>query len=169
MEGGEWFFHPSGVDLCFKSHCERKDNHYVIDEKENEFGGILIRSLEEVDHHMRPVGDPIFGPWKSMDVIFNKFGAFEDNRDMNQLAFIEITTKPSIEKVLSTKRHIPVKADGINNKVKNILSENYKQKEGSEEWKKQFEIYLENKWRYYIQRDNFWKNYNANPTKVKQA
>ena len=21
MEGGEWFFHPSGVDLCFKSHC----------------------------------------------------------------------------------------------------------------------------------------------------
>lgn len=45
MEGGEWSFHPSGVDLCFKSHCERKDNHYVIDEKENEFGGILIRSL----------------------------------------------------------------------------------------------------------------------------
>lgn len=128
MEGGEWFFHPSGVDLCFKSHCEKKDNHYVIDEKENEFGGILIRSLEEVDHQMRPIGDPIFGPWKSMDVIFYKFGAFEDNRGMNQLAFIEIATKPSIEKVLSTKRHIPVKADGI-----------------------------------------FWKNYNANPTKVKQT
>ena len=147
---------------------EEKD-HYVIDEKENEFGGILIRSLEEVDHQMRPVGDPIFGPWKSMDVIFNKFGAFEDNRGMNQLAFIEIVTKPSIEKVLSTKRHIPVKADGIHNKVKNILSENYKQKEGSEEWKEHFEIYLDKKWRYYIQRDNFWKNYNANPTKVKQA
>ena len=31
MEGGEWFFHPSGVDICFKSHCERKDNHYVIE------------------------------------------------------------------------------------------------------------------------------------------
>jgi len=169
MEGGEWFFHPSGVDLCFKSHCERKDNHYVIDEKENEFGGILIRSLEEVDHQMRPVGDPIFGPWKSMDVIFNKFGAFEDNRGMNQLAFIEITTKPSIEKVLSTKRHIPVKADGIHNKVKNILSDNYKQKEGSEEWKEHFEIYLEKRWRYYIQRNNFWKNYNANPVKVKQT
>ena len=104
-----------------------------------------------------------------MDVIFNKFGAFEDNRGMNQLAFIEIATKPSIEKVLSTKRHIPIKTDGIHNKVKNILSDNYKQKEGIEEWKEHFEIYLEKKWRYYIQRGNFWKNYNANPMKVKQA
>ena len=151
IEGGEWFFHPSGVDLCFKSHCEREDDHFVIDEENNEFGGILIRSLEEVDHQMRPIGSPIYGPWKSMDVIFNKFGAFEDNRGMNQLAFIEKATKPSIEKLLSTKRHIPIKADGIPNKVKNILSDNYKQKEGSDKWKDIFGIYLNKEWRYYIQ------------------
>ena len=166
MEGGEWFFHPSGVDLCFYSHCEKNDGHFVLEKDKYKFGGILIRSIEEVDYQMKPIGNPIFGPWKSMDVIFNKYGAFEDNRVINQMAIIEEATKPSIEKVLSTKRHIPVKADDILNKVNNILSENYKQKDGSEKWKEHFETYLKKEWRYYIQRNNFWKNYNANPTKA---
>lgn len=167
MEGGEWFFHPSGVDLCFYSHCERNDGHFVLEKDKNRFGGILIRSIEEVDYQMKPIGDPIFGPWKSMDMLFNKFGAFEDNRGINQLAIIEEANRPSTEKVLSTKRHIPIKVNDVSKKVYNILSDNYKIKEKSENWNDSFVIYLDKNWRYYIQRDNFWKNYNANPTKVK--
>lgn len=169
MKGGEWFFHPSGVDLCFKSHCERKDDHFVIDIDNNEFGGILIRSIEEVDYHMNPIGKPIFGPWNSMDAFFQKCGAFDDNRDLNQIACIEEVTNPSNDCVVATTRHIPIKTDSIPNKVHNVLSDNYKQKEGSEDWEKPFESYLKKDWRYYIPRDNFWKNYNANPTRAKKS
>lgn len=169
MEGGEWFFHPSGVDLCFKSHCEIKDDHFVIDIDRNKFGGILIRSIEEVDCHMNPIEKPIFGPWNSMDVLFHKFGAFDDNRDVNQISCIEEAAYPSNDCIvpIPAKRHIPVMVDGISNKVKNILSNNYKLKEGVDDWKESFETYLKKNWRYYIQRENFWKNYNANPTKAK--
>lgn len=38
---GELFFHYSGVDICFQSYLEK--------DLKNKFGGILIRSLVEVD------------------------------------------------------------------------------------------------------------------------
>ena len=44
---GELFFHYSGVDICFQCHINENDNNNV------EFGGILIRSLVEVDDNGR--------------------------------------------------------------------------------------------------------------------
>lgn len=164
MEGGEWFFHRSGVDICFYSHCAIIDSHFDLN-KENKFGGILIRSIEEVDYQMAPIGKPIFGPWNSMDVICSKLGAFDDNRVINQIACIEETICPSSAYVVpsATKRHIPVKEDDILKKISNILSDNYKIKEILPKWKNSFVKYLDKDWRYYIHRENFWKNYNANP------
>lgn len=42
-DAGEFFFHYSGVDICFQCHYDdiEKDNEY------GEFGGILIRSLRD--------------------------------------------------------------------------------------------------------------------------
>lgn len=43
---GEWFFHPSGVDIAFKSSVEfDKETFKPILNSEAKFGGILIRSI----------------------------------------------------------------------------------------------------------------------------
>lgn len=44
---GELFFHYSGVDICFQCHVDENNSDNV------EFGGILIRSLIEVDDYGR--------------------------------------------------------------------------------------------------------------------
>lgn len=52
-KAGEFFFHYSGVDICFQCHFVEKarDNEY------GEFGGILIRSLLDGD---RIIAGPLF-------------------------------------------------------------------------------------------------------------
>jgi len=62
---GRWFFHPSGVDLTFKSE-KATDNESV-------FGGILIRGIKRND------GKFIFGPNKCVDELWDEFDAFHSN------------------------------------------------------------------------------------------
>lgn len=44
---GELFYHYSGVDICFQTHLDGEGGYI-------DFGGILIRSLIEVDENGRP-------------------------------------------------------------------------------------------------------------------
>lgn len=44
---GELFFHYSGVDICFQTHLDGEGGYI-------DFGGILIRSLIEIDENRRP-------------------------------------------------------------------------------------------------------------------
>jgi len=174
-EGGEWFFHPSGVDLCFKSACKTKEKHFILDETENTFGGILIRSIVEVDADMKAVENGVVnGPIKCMDVLFKSFGAFDDNRTLCQIAEIKESEKESSEKFTNTIRHIPVDDDG--KKIQTILSENYgiKRKEQEEKdinkWSPILKEYrLNHNWRYYIEREDFFRGYDASPFKHKKS
>ena len=170
-EGGEWFFHPSGVDLCFSSFCKTEENKYVFNPEENRFGGVLIRSIVEVDSYMNPIeGKIINGPMKCMDLLFKTFGAFDDNRNLNQIASIIESEKDGKDSIISVIRHIPVKDD--KKKIQSIFSENYgiKSKEQNEDeieqWKNELNVFsLNRKWRFFIGREFYYKGYDANPYK----
>lgn len=149
MKGGEWFFHASGVDICFKSHCKKNGDAFLYD-MENEFGGILIRSIMEVDKANIPINSkPIKGPLKSMDTLFKVFGAFAD-RDMAQIAtIIEAEYLPYLIPK-NSKRFIPLR-NGEEAKLKSIFSETYKIKDDTYlKWKDTFISSLNYKWRYII-------------------
>lgn len=63
---GEWFFHPSGVDITFASdgNCN--------------YGGILIRSIVMNSNFF-------CGPYRVEDELFGKFNAFESPNDFPQI------------------------------------------------------------------------------------
>lgn len=52
-DAGEFFFHYSGMDICFQCHFEEKEKN----DEFGEFGGILIRSLFDGD---RIIAGPLF-------------------------------------------------------------------------------------------------------------
>ncbi|MDY5356338.1 MAG: hypothetical protein SPG52_00125, partial [Candidatus Cryptobacteroides sp.] len=54
---GQWYFHSSGVDICFESTYES-------------YGGILIRAIKDMTS-----GKAICGPYNVMDTLFDKFDA----------------------------------------------------------------------------------------------
>lgn len=62
IDGGQWFFHQSGVDLSFKSDD-------II------FGGILIRGIRE----HKDGATPVIGPLKCVDLLWDRFDAFAPN------------------------------------------------------------------------------------------
>ena len=80
----DFFFHPSGIDLCFKSDQES-------------YGGILIRSIE-------CEGDFTNGPGKVADKLFDKFSAIRPPKDFPKL--IPITSADVITPVPFTRYNI---------------------------------------------------------------
>ena len=66
----DFFFHPSGVDLCFES-------------SESSFGGILIRSVQ-------CNGESINGPGKVADTLFDKFSAIRRPKDFPRIKALRL-------------------------------------------------------------------------------
>ena len=183
MTGGEWLFHKRGVDICFKSYCKKGGKKYRLSETDNnytgmlssknQFGGILIRSIEEVDSNMKSIDNGVmYGPENCIDALFKVLGAFDDNRSLDQIAIIKESESDRMDKCCSTIRHIPVKDNMA--KVLNILSDNYGINGDNiyafekEEWKWLLDKYsLCLNWRFFIEREGLFQKYNANPNRTK--
>ena len=76
-EAGRWFFHPSGVDITFKSKVDLKEHpkkHQLMPflTKDAVFGGILIRGIIPASEG----ASSIDGPMKVCDELFDQFDAF---------------------------------------------------------------------------------------------
>jgi hypothetical protein len=56
-DAGDLFYHSSGIDICFDSSCNKKDNI--------KFGGILVRAIMDKNDNMTA------GPWNCMLKILN--------------------------------------------------------------------------------------------------
>ena len=85
-EAGMWFFHPSGVDITFKSSGitfskEKETIKAKIPNNEAFFGGILLRGIELIkdDGEIRKKLDGY--PLNVCDELFDKFNAFALPRD----------------------------------------------------------------------------------------
>lgn len=84
-DSGDWYFHSSGLDLCFNS--SPKPNHNSYSDKDNNpllYGGILIRSLKKI---INGKDEYITGPLKCCYELFDKFSAIE--KQVKQYPYIE--------------------------------------------------------------------------------
>lgn len=89
IDGGQWFFHQSGVDLSFKSD-------------DTIFGGILIRGIRE--HKDGTV--PVIGPLKCVDLLWDRFDAFEPSPE--SYPRIVKSDKPLGRQIINQIRWIPL-------------------------------------------------------------
>ncbi len=116
-KAGNWFLHPSGVDITLES-CVDKNTKKCVDEnisslrekwedakeKQNadysgfSYGGILIRSLRK----FKPTNDPtnsasfILGPWNCCDALFDYIPCDGNFNDINTM-LPEITYYDKVE------------------------------------------------------------------------
>lgn len=89
IDGGQWFFHQSGVDLSFKSD-------------DTIFGGILIRGIREHNEGATPV----IGPLKCIDLLWDRFDAFALNPE--SYPRIIKSDKPLGKQITNHARWIPL-------------------------------------------------------------
>lgn len=75
-QAGQWFFHASGVDICFPSMYDEEGNHHF-------FGGILIRALSK--HLNEEEIDYITGPLNCCYELFDQFNAFDTPKDFPRI------------------------------------------------------------------------------------
>lgn len=92
LDGGQWYFHQSGVDLSFKSN-------------ETTFGGILIRGIREHATDKKP----IIGPLKCIDTLWDHFDAF--NPELDSYPHIVEYVNPVQKKITRLPRFIPISDD----------------------------------------------------------
>jgi hypothetical protein len=120
-ESGDWFFHQSGVDLCFKSVVVRNENtkddgrQGTINPENSHFGGILIRAIRRGD------GTLFLGPLNTCDELFDRLNAFGNNDDLMPLIEKRESAKPYEEK--SYSRYFKFSSDST--KKKDTLSKGY--------------------------------------------
>jgi hypothetical protein len=120
-ESGDWFFHQSGVDLCFKSVVVRDENtkndgrQGTINPQNSHFGGILIRAIRRGD------GALFLGPLNTCDELFDRLNAFGNNDDLMPLIEKRETGKPDEKKKHS--RYFKFSTDS--NKKRDTLSKDY--------------------------------------------
>ena len=113
-KAGNWFLHPSGVDITLESCVEedismlqlRKDWENAKKNQENQnvvyskssYGGILIRSM----HKFKPTNDPtnsasfVLGPWNCCDALFDYIPCDGNFKDINTM-LPEITYYDKVE------------------------------------------------------------------------
>lgn len=99
LSAGQWFFHPSGVDITFATIG-------------NQFGGILIRGLKRITPRIAGDNRPtlILGPQKCVDELWDIFDAFGENgKTYPTLLRSKITQDTNIE---SYPRWIPLNKKG---------------------------------------------------------
>lgn len=89
-EAGQWFFHPSGVDISFESHVNTLDDEYglfrpVLD-KDAFFGGVLIRQIYPAGKGPEDTKKcHLDGPHKVEWELFDQFDAFNGVKDFPYL------------------------------------------------------------------------------------
>lgn len=127
-ESGQWFFHPSGVDLTFESRdIELAENDNKEDNKKRNkkyklgndplFGGILIRAIRPLDS---ADADIIWGPLNCVDTLWDCFDAFR--ADGSQYPII-VPGHPNSEgsQMRCAKRWIDIKEEKHKDRIKEWL------------------------------------------------
>ena len=177
-QAGDWFFHFSGVDICFQSRCKLNDDYRIseYDRKSTYFGGILIRSLEKIENS---VPTYIMGkPQLCCDELFDRFTAIPP-KDISDFEFPFLEYKPleQLVKIHSCGRYFNFEK-GDEYKFSRILADNWA-KDVCPGNQNQFTDFLDEKYRFYydegIERYEKWRKdtqnkqtYTARPSQAYQ-
>lgn len=111
-KAGQWFFHQSGVDLAFESRdielAESKKEAYRLGQNPL-FGGILIRAIKPLDSKD---ANPIWGPQKVVNELWDKFDAFESDKEIYPI-IVGKTIQEEPSKLYCSKRWINIPVNKI--------------------------------------------------------
>ena len=90
LEFGKWYFHWAGIDITFG-----KKN--LLNEKENVFGGILIRGIKK-----NKSGEYTSGPLNVLKEAMSNFGSITDE---NSVFKVEVLREQNPAKIFQIHRH----------------------------------------------------------------
>lgn len=172
---GMWFFHMSGVDITFGSN-DKENNQQLM------YGGILIRSIVKTQGDSSTLPKYICGPMKCVDELFDYIYAFDGDVCRADIPYIAKKKENETISIDSCCRYIPLLFEKDRDKKLKSKFEDLKKRRIEKDWEnyqdfiadwksheyneKDFQDYLEKKYRFYRNDYNEWmKGYNAKPKK----
>lgn len=116
-KAGQWFFHPSGIDISFESSVEVNSNDYELFQpilrEDAFFGGVLIRAIYPAD---KAPSDAckynLDGPHKVEWALFDSFDAFNEVTDFPHL----IECEHKIEYITKVRKNLKLKGNDYRKK-----------------------------------------------------
>lgn len=151
-KAGQWFFHPSGIDISFESSVDVKSNDYELFQpilnEDAFFGGVLIRAIYPAD---KAPSDAckynLDGPHKVEWALFDSFDAFNEVTDFPHL----IECEHKIEYITKVRKNLKPKENDYRKKIETILNSYYEDSPVSiDEWINIYKSFEEKTYRYTV-------------------
>lgn len=151
-KAGQWFFHPSGVDISFESSVDVKSNDYELFQpilrEDAFFGGVLIRAIYPAD---KAPSDAckynLDGPHKVEWALFDCFDAFNEITDFPHL----IECEHKIEHITKARKNLKHKENDYRKKIETILNYYYEDSPVSiDEWINIYKSFEDKTYRYTV-------------------
>ncbi len=153
-KAGQWFFHPSGIDISFESSVDVKSNDYELFQpilrEDAFFGGVLIRAIYPAD---KAPADAckynLDGPHKVEWALFDSFDAFNEVTDFPHL--IECKHKHEIKPIPNFRKNLEPKGHDYRKKIETILNYYYEDRLISkDEWINVYKCFENKTYRYTV-------------------
>lgn len=151
-KAGQWFFHPSGIDISFESSVEVNSNDYELFQpilrEDAFFGGVLIRAIYPAD---KAPSDAckynLDGPHKVEWALFDSFDAFNEVTDFPHL----IECEHKIEYITKVRKNLKLKENDYRKKIETILNSYYENRLISkDEWINVYKCFENKTYRYMV-------------------
>lgn len=151
-KAGQWFFHPSGIDISFESSVDVKSNDYELFQpilrEDAFFGGVLIRAIYPAD---KAPSDAckynLDGPHKVEWALFDCFDAFNEITDFPHL----IECEHKIEHITKARKNLKHKENDYRKKIETILNYYYEDSPVSiDEWINIYKSFEDRTYRYTV-------------------
>lgn len=153
-KAGQWFFHPSGIDISFESSVEVKSNDFELFQpilnEDAFFGGVLIRAIYPAD---KAPADAckynLDGPHKVEWALFDCFDAFNETTNFPHL--IECKHKHEIKPIPNFRKNLEPKGHDYRKKIETILNYYYEDRLISkDEWINVYKCFENKTYRYTV-------------------
>ncbi len=151
-KAGQWFFHPSGIDISFESSVEVNSNDYELFQpilrEDAFFGGVLIWAIYPAD---KAPADAckynLDGPHKVEWALFDSFDAFNEVTDFPHL----IECEHKIEYITKVRKNLKLKENDYRKKIETILNSYYENRLISkDEWINVYKCFENKTYRYTV-------------------
>jgi len=151
-KAGQWFFHPSGIDISFESSVDVKSNDYELFQpilrEDAFFGGVLIRAIFPAD---KAPSDAckynLDSPHKVEWALFDCFDAFNETTNFPHL----IECEHKIEHITKPRKNLIPKENDYRKKIETILNYYYEDSPVSiDEWINIYKSFEKKTYRYMV-------------------
>lgn len=151
-KAGQWFFHPSGIDISFESSVDVKSNDFELFQpilrEDAFFGGVLIRAIYPADKVPSDAHKyNLDGPHKVEWALFDSFDAFNEVTDFPHL----IECEHNIEYITKVRKNLKPKENDYRKKIETILNSYYENRLISkDEWINVYKCFENKTYRYTV-------------------